>query len=313
MVISLYVYNGYVGPRIRTEAIFLGLFFVTVTTLASWLYGRMLREDTKAIVSALENVSNGDFTGSLDTTRLDELGKISAGINSMSAGLLLRERIREAFGRFVSSEVAEEFIEKYARQGTEITLGGSRRYLTVLYCDIRNFTPLSESMDPEELAEMLNDYFTAMVSAVKNNGGIVDKFIGDAIMAVFGLAGKGCSELQAVEAALEIRKKLKLFNNRSSNGKVPEIDNGIGIHSGEMIAGYFGSRDRLEFTVIGSTVNMAARLESQAKKPNPPILFSSAVAKKVGEKFTIKKVGETDLKGISGKQEIYTLLDDNPI
>lgn len=306
MILTLYVHQGFVSQKVRTEAFYLGCFFVFVSSLTAWLYGKKLENDVRSIVKGINTVSQGDFTVNLDTTRPDELGMIAEGINSMSQGLLLRERIREAFGRFVSREVAEEFISNHALSGNDFSLGGKRRKLTVLYCDIRNFTPLSESMTPEELSTLLNDYFTEMVSAVSSCRGVVDKFIGDAVMAVFGLTGSENHASDAVKAALSMRKALENFNQkRKLQGDLP-IDNGIGIHTGEMIAGYFGSRDRLEFTVIGNTVNMASRIESQSRKPNPPVLFSAEVAEDIKDDFDVFEAVETELKGISGKQKLYS-------
>ncbi len=308
MIVSYYVYLDLVTPKVRLEVIFIGFITIGIAVLTGWFYGRHLHEDIRKIENGIARIGKGDFSVKLDTTRLDELGQVSHGINLMAKGLAQREKLKEAFGRFVSPEVAQEFIEKYVNTGKEASLGGSKKNVCVLYCDLRNFTPLSETLDPEELAHLLNQYFSLMVEPVRKNGGIVDKFIGDALMAVFGLVeGEVPAPVGAVRAAVEMRRQLLEFNILLEQKGLGPLDNGIGINYGEVVAGYMGSNDRLEFTVIGQNVNLAARLESRAKKPLPPILFSRSVAEKIGEEFTICQFGEIELKGVGKPVAIFSL------
>ncbi|HEX8700913.1 MAG TPA: adenylate/guanylate cyclase domain-containing protein, partial [Myxococcaceae bacterium] len=241
---------------------------------AAVAYGRSLRRDSEQLLEAVRRVGSGDFQPGAATSRPDELSLVAAGINEMAGGLQLRERIREAFGRFVSPQVASEFIEKYAQQGKMGVLGGSRRDVVILFSDLRDFTRLSESLAPEVLIEVLNGYFQEMVSAIQQHGGLVDKFIGDAVLAVFGLTqGKGNPAVSAVSAGLEMRRRLEAYNTKLAERGI-QLQSGIGIHAGEVVAGYLGSTDRVEFTVIGHNVNLASRIEGQAREPMPPLLFS---------------------------------------
>jgi len=169
------------------EASALAVGFTATALVAAYAFGRSLRQDSERLLDAVRKVGEGNFEPSVSTCRPDELSLVAAGINNMASGLLLRERIREAFGRFVSPEVANEFIEKYAREGRQAELGGKKRDVVILFSDLRDFTPLSESLPPEQLIGVLNGYFTEMVGAIRENGGMVDKFIGDAVLAVFGL------------------------------------------------------------------------------------------------------------------------------
>ncbi|MBF0455250.1 MAG: HAMP domain-containing protein [Magnetococcales bacterium] len=303
-----FVFEGYAERGAAFEVLFLGGSFVIAALFVSWRYGQALREDCNHLTTAVQTISDGSFHVNVDTSRSDELGKVAGGINIMAQGLLLRERIRDAFGRFVNPEVADSFIKNYSEEDTIIKMGGERRKVAILMADIRGFTPLSESLEPEELTRLLNSYFSVMVEVVQKHGGMVDKFIGDAIMVVFGLSDERSNpSLDGVRAALEMRKQLEIFNQSQSRQGMINLENGIGIHTGEVVAGYIGSADRLEFTVIGHAVNMAARIESQTKSPNPPILFSQTVADALQGELPVRLVTQADLKGISQSVKLFTV------
>ena len=303
-----FVYEGFTDKDAAFEVLFLGACFVLAGMFTSWRYGRSLRDDCNNLTYAVNDVSKGNFSAKIDSTRPDELGHVANGLNKMIKGLALRERIKDAFGRFVNPKVAETFIETYARSGEKIELGGQRREVVILMADIRNFTPLAESMPPEELTDMLNDYFSEMVMAVQENGGMVDKFIGDAIMVLFGLTDdKTDPATAAVTAAIAMQEGLQRFNDRQTEQNKPALKNGIGIHAGEVVVGYLGSQDRLEFTAIGHAVNLTSRIESVAKEPNPSILFSETVASRITGKYKPVAVAELFLKGVSEKTPLFTV------
>ena len=157
----------------------------------------------------------------------------------------------------------------------EIKLGGERKQATIFFSDIRDFTALAESMGPDEVLGLLNEYMTEMVSIIYRHHGVVDKYVGDAIMALWGVPHAGVDDAQnAVRAALEMRKALKVFNQKRLSRNQKEIRIGIGIHTGEVVAGNMGSDQRLEYTVIGDNVNQAARIESANKDLHSDILIS---------------------------------------
>ncbi len=296
------------------EATALAVGFVVTALATAYAFGRSLRQDSERLLDAVRKVGEGNFVPDVSTSRPDELSLVAAGINEMASGLLLRERIKDAFGRFVSPEVANEFIEKYSSQGLQVELGGKKRDVVILFSDLRDFTPLSESLPPEKLIVVLNGYFTEMVAAIRDNGGIVDKFIGDAVLAVFGLTDKDSGDqaaVLAVRAALEMRKRLDSYNVRLAADGI-HLKSGIGIHAGEVVAGYLGSAERMEFTVIGHNVNIAARIESQAKPPKASLLFSAEVAKRVRPTFAVEEAGTTSLKGIGDEMMLYTVAEEGP-
>nr|CRH06449.1 Putative adenylate/guanylate cyclase [Candidatus Magnetococcus massalia] len=304
-----FVYEGYIDKGAAFEVLFLAVCFVMVALFVSWSYGQALRKDCDQLTSAVSEIAQGRFQVQVDSSRGDELGMVAHGINEMGQGLALRERIREAFGRFVNPEVAESFIKSYAREeNTAVHMGGERREVTILIADLRNFTPLSESLEPEDLTELLNRYMSAMVGDIQANHGMVDKFIGDAVLAVFGLTGDAeQGPGQAVRAGLAMRESLQRFNQEQRKLAGPELENGIGIHCGAVVAGYIGSPDRLEFTVIGHNVNVAARIEALTKAPQPPLLFSQPIADAVADELVVKEVVTTPLKGVSEAMTLYTL------
>lgn len=303
-----FVYEGYAHPGVAYEVAFLALVFFLVAILVAQQYGRTLKKDTQEISIALQTISAGQFDVTLDTSRHDELGQVAEGINDMAQGLALRERIRDLFGRFVNPEVAENVIREFSgADNKKLCQQGQRKNVAVLMCDIRGFTPFAENMDPEALVTLLNGYFSEMVKAIQNNGGMVDKFIGDAVMAVFGLGEESNEDLicqQAVAAAQEMQARLVQYNEAMNSHAADVINNGIGIHFGEVIAGYIGSEERLEFTVMGNTVNMAARVEGQCKSPNPAILFTEEVAQHIDR---AEFIVAADLKGLSQPVRLFSL------
>ncbi|HKK48175.1 MAG TPA: adenylate/guanylate cyclase domain-containing protein [Alkalispirochaeta sp.] len=306
MVVRYAFQDRIIPVAITAEISYIGVVFVGTAIWAAVLYGRVLKEDTARIVDAVQRIGTGDFEVRLLPTRQDELGRVAAGINEMAEGLAQRERIRESFGHFVSPQVAERFISQYA-QGKDMRSTGDRKSVAVLMCDLRDFSGTSESMDPSDVARMLNTYFDHMVTAIEAHGGMVDKFIGDAVMAVFGLLDdEEHPAKSAVRAALEIRTALGAANQENQAQGLPHLENGIGIHYGEVIASYLGSSSRLEFTVIGSTVNIAARLESLAKSPNPPLIISEDVADQIKDSYAVFGGKTAQLKGV-GEKKIYSI------
>jgi adenylate cyclase len=212
-----------------------------------------------------------------------------------------KQRAVSALSRLVSHQVATRVMSQDILQ-----LGGSRNKVTVLMSDIRDFTTFSETTDAEEVVAMLNSYFTLMTEAIFDQGGAVDKFIGDAIMAVFGWPEAHDDDaLRAVRAAVEIRRRLYTFNaTRRAQGK-PEIENGIGLCNGEVVSGGIGSETRLDLTVIGDTVNVAARLEGLSKQFASKILMNDAVYQEVREEFPCVFLGAEQVKGRAEAVRVY--------
>ncbi len=251
----------------------------------------------------LEAVASGRLDVAVPVASKDEFAVIASRTNQMIAGLRERKRIQELIGKLVSPAVAERLLA--STDGFK--LGGSRRKVVVLFSDVRNFTARTESADPEQLVRDLNAYFTEMVDCVHVHGGVVDKFIGDGLMAIFGLESFDGAASQAVLSAREMHRRVERLNQTVL--KEP-IHIGIGIHAGEVIAGTIGSPDRLEFTFIGDAVNAAARIEGLTKELGASPLVSQDVKDALsGEPSTWGwlAAGEQALKGKAHKLALFKL------
>lgn len=215
-----------------------------------------------------------------------------------------RARVGRLFGQFVSGEVAQRVIEQ--KQG----LIGEAKEVALLFCDLRGFTAFCEGKSPQEVVERLNGYFDAMVRQIERKGGVVDKFIGDAIMANFG----GLVELEnpsqaAFEAALEMRAALAELNRRAEQVGLEPLENGIGLHYGEVLQGPLGAKNRREFTLVGDAVNLASRLESLTKELGRPVLVSGALFEQLepATQARLVPLGERPVKGKQAHVEVYGL------
>jgi class 3 adenylate cyclase len=202
------------------------------------------------------------------------------------------ETMELTFGRFAPPEL----VSRIAEEGSNIQ--AERREVTVLFADIRGFTALSERLDPVVLVEMLNRYFHRMSEAISAEHGVVSKFIGDGLMATFGsIRPNAWQAADATRAALAMRKSLAELNSDLRNRGMEPISIGIGIHKGEVIAGVTGSRQLLEYTVLGDVVNVASRIESLTKEFGVDILISDAVKTGLGDRFELQVMDPARVKG----------------
>jgi adenylate cyclase len=216
------------------------------------------------------------------------------------------QRERRRLSRFFSPQVVREIVR--AQEGDE-ALGSGRRLLTVLFSDIRGFTALSERMPPEEVAEFLREYLTEMTDAVFAHGGTVDKYIGDAVMALYNVPFEAPDHAaQAVRTALEFQRRLRPLAERFAARHGGELRCGVGIHTGEAVVGTLGSRQRLEYTAIGDTINLGSRLEGLTKDYDMPIIISEATRIALAGPFVIRPLGEATVKGREETVKIYGVL-----
>jgi adenylate cyclase len=216
-----------------------------------------------------------------------------------------KQRAISALSRLVSPQVADRVMSQEILQ-----LGGSRNKVTVLMSDIRDFTTISEHTEAEEVVAMLNEYFTRMTATIFREEGAIDKYIGDCVMAVFGWPeAHDDAALRAVRAAVEMRRHLHVLNaERRAAGK-PIIENGIGLCNGEVVSGGIGSESRLDLTVIGDTVNVAARLEGLTKQFDCKILLNEAVYREVADQIPCVFVGAEHVKGRGEPVQVYGILE----
>jgi adenylate cyclase len=238
------------------------------------LLARTLTRPLTEVANALRRIQGGELETRLQPTASDEVGVLEDGVNAMATTLQERDRILLTFGRIVEPAVRDLLLTG------ELHLGGELRQATVLFSDLRGFTALAERMAPGEVVATLNQYFSIMTDWVRASGGFVDKFMGDAMLVVFGLFTPGndgrAAAADAIRCALGMQERLAALNAaRHAAGEWP-LAIGIGIDSGEVLAGTIGAEDRLEFTVIGDTVNVAQRLQEVGKLRGAAVLVSEA-------------------------------------
>jgi adenylate cyclase len=257
------------------------------------------------LAEGARKIAEGDYQHRVNVNQPDEMGLLAASFNHMSKGLAERDQVRDLLGKVVSPAVAAELLRK------DVTLGGEEREVTVLFSDVRSFTTMCEALPPQEVLGTLNRYFTRMSAIVEAHGGVVDKYVGDAIMALFGapLANPDDAD-RAMETALEMCEALDELNTQQQVRGYPAIKVGIGINTDIVIAGNMGSQSRLNYTVIGDGVNLASRLEGLTKTPEyaTRIIISSTTLANAKGRYQTRPLGEVAVKGKQKPTEIYALL-----
>lgn len=259
-------------------------------------FTRPIRE----VAQAMRGVSEGRLDQTLAVRSRDEVGVLAQSFNVMAEGLRERERIRSTLARYVSDQVAERIL----REEDEVSLEGELRRVTVLFLDIRGFTTLAEYLRPHEVVSLLNDYFGIIIDVVFRFQGTINKFIGDSIMAIYGAPRTiDHPALRGVATAVEIQRAIGEFNwHRMQQGK-PVVNFGIGVHTGEAIAGNIGSARRMEYTVIGRDVNLAQRIEAASREGQ--ILISEHTHQEVSGLVEVNPKEAMFMKGILEPIPLY--------
>jgi class 3 adenylate cyclase len=265
---------------------------------------------TGHLAARMDEVTTGDLTVQARIFNLDTFGILVSDFNRMVEGLRQREQLKESFGRYVTQQVVDEIL------AGRVALGGELKTATVLFSDIRGFTRMSEQLTPQEVVAFLNEYLEAMVDCVIEHGGVLDKFIGDAVMAVFGApvsAGDVADDARAaVACAIAMQSRLIEINERRAARGQAAIKIGIGVHTGPLVAGNIGSTRRMQYTVIGDTVNVGSRLESLTKEHHRGVLLSAATADLVRKTVELVEVGEVPVRGRTVPLTIYGLKSEAP-
>jgi adenylate cyclase len=288
--------------RIELALIAAGVGAVAMWVVASAALSRAITEPVRRLVEGTRRVADGVLDQPIVVRARDELGTLAEAFNNMMAGLLDRERVRSLIQKVVSKEIAEEMLRG------PVELGGEEREATVLFCDIRDFTAWTEGLPPKALVEQLNQYLTAMAAAVDSHRGVVDKFIGDAVMAVFGVPVPDPDHpARAVAAAGEMLRVLAALNADRGAAGLPPLRIGIGIATGTVVAGNMGSADRLNYTVVGDDVNLASRLEGLTKTYGTPIIISQATHGRLDGRFATRPLGEVQVKGKTHPVRIFAV------
>jgi adenylate cyclase len=251
-------------------------------------------------------MSAGDLLQRVKYTADDEIGQLGTAFNQMVVQLQEREWLRDMFGRFVSHEVADAI-----RTG-QVKLEGENRSVSVLFCDIREFTDFSESHTPQEVVALLNEFLPLVVYAAQQHGGMVNKFGGDSTLIIYGAPHDiQDSAYQAILTALDIRYYIQKLNEKFQVSGEFMLRVGVGINTGMALAGAIGPNERQEYTVVGNTVNLAARIDGLNKQfPEHDILISGWTYEALDEnrdKFNLKSLGTIPIRGKNEPVEIWAV------
>ena len=255
--------------------------------------GRTLIRPIRELEGAMSRVEQGDLDAKARVASNDEIGRLAASFNAMVDGLRREAFIRDLFGQYVTPELAAAAIERRGR------LDGQLVTSTVLFADIRDFTGISEALPASELIGMLNRYFDRMARVIVDAGGLVNKFGGDSLLAIFGSPLNPAEDhaARAVGAALALEEALAEFNREQRERFLPEIMIGIGVASGDVVAGNVGSATKLEYTLIGDAVNVASRLQTLTKELGETMLFTAETARLAGGPRRFVPVADLEVRG----------------
>ncbi len=293
---------GIMIPLIMTT--FIAALMLCFHGLSILLFRWNLQAPVAKLIERMRGVAGGDFERKTSVLDSDEIGQLKGHFNLMLDGLQEREKIKDTFGRYVSIEIAEKIIKS-----GKVNLAGEEIEATVLFSDIRNFTPLSETLPAADLVRFLNAYFSHVTKPIMDHGGVINKFMGDAVMAIFSpVFGLEDHVGSAVRASLGMRAALADFNRTS---EYPSVLAGVGIHTGRLVAGNVGTERRMEYTVLGDTVNVASRIESQTKQQQTDILLSGAVVAALDraqfDDVLFESCGPVLLRGKSAPMELFRI------
>ncbi len=273
---------------------------LVLTRILGYLFSRKFAKPIEILSEGVASVSNGDMNISIDVRSKDEIGTLAKNFNLMMEGLKERDFIKETFGKYVTKEIRDEILKG------RIPLDGELKEVSILFADLRNITTLAEIMAPKDVAKLINEYFKEMTEAIQFHKGLVIQFIGDEIEAVFGAPlPLPDHPSQAVHAAIEMRKRLHLLNNRLEEKNMHRLQHGIGIHTGHVLAANIGSPDRLSYTLVGDTVNIASRIQELNKDFGTDILISSTTYAALTNNLKLEKLPDTPIRGKSEPVELY--------
>ena len=287
--------------------LYLSIAVLALSAMFVWFLSKSISTPIKLLTVAAHQIEAGEYELDLKPKTHDEVGLLTSSFVQMGKGLAERERLKDSFGRFINKEIAE-----LAAQG-RLALGGETKETTIFFSDIRSFTAISEKLEPFEVVGFLNEYMTRMVECVNDTHGVVDKFIGDAIMAVWGAPTSSGSPredaLNCIRAALRMRAALMQFNRGRGGDKKPIIRIGCGINSGAVVAGQIGSQKRMEYTVIGDAVNLASRTEALNKPMGTDILITEYTYKLVHDQVLVEEMPSVTVKGKEKPLRMFAVIN----
>ena len=283
-------------------AAFVGTVGIAFGLATALLISRLVSEPIEHLRIAAQAVAEGRLDVEVPLRRADEFGLLIGEFNHMIVELREKERLRRTFGLHVGRHAAEQILSR------DPGLSGAEEVVTVVFVDIRGFTSHSAGRPPQEVVARLNDFLGVMVHVVESDhAGMINKFLGDGFMALFGVGGAQDHAGEAVRAARAMQAALVALNGRAAAQGQPAIEIGIGIHSGPVVVGSIGSPERLEYTAIGSTVNLASRVESLTKQLGEPLLLTAATRKLLGDGTALRDLGAHPVRGMAAPVGLFAV------
>ena len=290
--------------RQQRAVLLIGLAAVVLSILAGFLLAESFTSSISQLQEATQRLVSGDYDVQVALEQRDEIGLLGRDFNSLVHALKERENMRSLLHKVVSREIAEELLKP-----GKLNLGGEERTISILFADIRGFTAISEGMNAPDLVKQLNRYFKDMTRAIDSQSGIIDKYIGDAIMALFGAPLATYEDADnALNAALAIVEAMSRHNKERAEHGLTPWRNGVGVNTGIAVAGAMGSEDRLSYTVVGDSVNIASRLEKLTKYFGVPIVVSGATKAAARSKYVYRSLDLVRVRGKSDAVSVFELL-----
>lgn len=291
----------------RTEdrwfAIAVGSLGIGFNLTSAWMVGQLVVEPIKELQRVASEVADGNLKVRINSLRADEFGLLIDEVNHMIEELREKQSLRETFGQHVGERAAVQILQR------DPNLGGVEQDLTIVFADLRNFTSRCTVESPQQIVTLLNLFLSEMGESVEQHEGMVNKFLGDGFMALFGVGDESANHaVQAVAAALEMLTRLQLINQQLERQSQSPLTMGIGIHTGRAVVGSIGSSRRLEYTAIGNTVNIASRVESLTKEVGEVLLLTRATQQALSEAFVTEPLLPRKVKGQVEPLEIYRVV-----
>ncbi len=298
IIVALFSHEG---DRLKFEVANVVVVTIMAVAISAYFITRSLLGPIRNLSQAMGKVAQGDLSERVPVTSNDEVGELTGQFNNMVEGLRERERFRETFGRYVDESVAATILK---REG-EGVLAGETREATVLFTDIAGFTTIAEHLAPDALVAALNEYLETVLEPIRAHGGVVNTFIGDGLFASFNMPlaceSHACA---AVRAAIEIQRAV---GGRTFGDMGAAFATRIGISTGHVIGGSVGAGRRLTFTLLGDTVNLAARLEQLNKDYGTRILVSNSTREACGDQFVFRDLGSVAVRGRSDAAIVFSV------
>lgn len=289
--------------RLQWLLLIIALISIALVSLAALWLAKTVSKPVQILARGVQAIEQGDYSYQVQHTGDDEIGKLSVAFNNMGVQLLEKEKIRTLLGKVVSPAVANELLSH------DVVLGGETREITALFTDLAGFTSIAETMTAQDLVMLLNDYLTHMSGAISQHAGVLDKFIGDAIVAFWGAPLNDELHAQhAVYCALAMQQTLQQLRTLWQQRGLPLLTMRIGINTGYAVVGNVGSIDRLDYTMIGDSVNLAARLEGANKYYSSEILISQYTYERIKAIFLCRELDSVRVQGKQQSVAVYEVI-----